>query len=254
MSRRDQIAERLARGEPVVASSLAVEFHMSEDAIRRDLRALATEGKCRRVYGGALPISPASTDLATRLEEDPHRKHMLARAAARLIGRGDVLFLDSGSTNQALAHELPENLDLTIVTNSIPVAAALFNRAGTRLIMIGGAVDGAVGACVDAEAVAALQRFHIDKCFLGACAISVDRGAAGFDAADAVFKRALLSISRDLIVMVMAEKLETQAPHIVASLAQLDHIIVEHGTPRDLVNRLEQAGPAVITADRPSGT
>ncbi|WP_271025209.1 DeoR family transcriptional regulator [Rhizobium sp. RCAM05973] len=41
----------------IVAASLAVEFNVSEDAVRRDLRALAAEGKCRRVYGGALPFS-----------------------------------------------------------------------------------------------------------------------------------------------------------------------------------------------------
>src|SRR5690349_184638 len=56
LARRDEIAGRLSAGQPVVAAALATEFGVSEDAIRRDLRALAAEGRCRRVYGGALPV------------------------------------------------------------------------------------------------------------------------------------------------------------------------------------------------------
>ncbi|HEX8786620.1 MAG TPA: DeoR family transcriptional regulator, partial [Telluria sp.] len=51
IARRDLIAQRLAAGQPAIAATLALEFGVSEDAIRRDLRALAAEGRCRRVYG-----------------------------------------------------------------------------------------------------------------------------------------------------------------------------------------------------------
>ena len=64
LGRRRQIAERLVRGEAVGATSLALEFGVSEDAIRRDLRALAAEGVCQRVYGGALPLSPTSSPIS----------------------------------------------------------------------------------------------------------------------------------------------------------------------------------------------
>ena len=67
MERRDIIAARLAHGQSVTAGSLAEEFSVSPDAIRRDLRALAAEGRCRRVYGGALPISPASLPITVRV-------------------------------------------------------------------------------------------------------------------------------------------------------------------------------------------
>lgn len=69
LARRDEIADRLAQGQSVVAAVLAVEFNVSEDAIRRDLRALAAQGRCRRVYGGALPITPASAPMAARMDE-----------------------------------------------------------------------------------------------------------------------------------------------------------------------------------------
>jgi hypothetical protein len=77
--RRQQIARRLTRGETVGAAALATEFKVSEDAIRRDLRALTAEGVCKRVYGDALPLSPASSPLHVRSGEDIGQKRALAR-------------------------------------------------------------------------------------------------------------------------------------------------------------------------------
>src|SRR3954447_7626591 len=91
--RRRQIADRLVRGEAVVAASLATEFRVSEDAIRRDLRALAFEGVCKRVYGGALPTSPASSSIDVRSGEDIARKRALACTALGLVREGQTLFL-----------------------------------------------------------------------------------------------------------------------------------------------------------------
>ena len=123
LARRDVILGRLALGQSVVAAELALEFEVSEDAIRRDLRALAAEGRCRRVYGGALPLSKSTAPMAARMEEARDRKQALAREAASLIKPGEFVFLDSGSTDLALVSCLPEDYDLTIATNSIDIAA-----------------------------------------------------------------------------------------------------------------------------------
>src|SRR5258708_26859112 len=93
MERRDIIAGRLAQGQSVTAGSLAEEFSVSPDAVRRDLRALAAEGRCRRVYGGALPISPAPSPIIFRLGEAPQRKTALAAPAVGLIRPGELVVL-----------------------------------------------------------------------------------------------------------------------------------------------------------------
>src|ERR1700748_1556574 len=109
IARRDEIARRLDQGESVIATTLAIEFDVSGDAIRRDLRALAAEGRCRRVYGGALPLAQATAPMLVRMEEARARKQALARKAASLIKPGQFVFLDSGSTNLALVSCLPED-------------------------------------------------------------------------------------------------------------------------------------------------
>src|ERR1700688_36797 len=100
--RKNEIESRLLRGLPVNATALAKEFLVSEDAIRRDLRALAAEGKCKRVYGGGLPIAPDGVPFEHRLLNDSKEKRALALAALTLVSEASTLFLDSGSTNVAL--------------------------------------------------------------------------------------------------------------------------------------------------------
>jgi DeoR/GlpR family transcriptional regulator of sugar metabolism len=230
MERREIVAERLAQGQSVGATALADEFGVSPDAIRRDLRMLAAEGRCRRVYGGALPVSPASSPMVVRAGEAIERKLALAEAAIALIRPGEFLFLDSGSTNLALARRLP-GLELTVATNSAAVAASLADRRDLRLLLTGGVVTPEVGGCVDATSVLAIQQMNIDRCFLGVCSVSGVEGISAFYPADAQFKRALIARSRAVMMMVATDKLGTSAPHRVAALEDIDGIVVEHDAP-----------------------
>lgn len=231
----------------MVAAELALEFDVSEDAIRRDLRALAAEGRCRRVYGGALPLAVAARPIARRLEEGLPEKNALARAAAGLVAPGDLVFLDSGSTNLALVAVLPEAFDLTIVTNAVNTAAAVARRAGLRLIVIGGAIDPFVGGAVDGEAVLAVGRMRFDRIFLGACAVDAD-GMSVHRFADASFKRAVIANGRDIVVLATSDKLGMLAPHRVAGLAGV-RIIVEHDAPPDVLAPLTAGGATILTAE-----
>jgi DeoR/GlpR family transcriptional regulator of sugar metabolism len=248
LARRDEIAHRLAQGQPVVAATLAVEFNISEDAIRRDLRALAAEGLCRRVYGGALPITPASAPMTARMIEARERKMALARAAVPLIEPGELLFLDSGSTNLALVEVLPEESELTVATNSIDIAAAVLHRGDLQLIMIGGAVDPAVGGCVDASAVQSVTQMNIDRCFIGSCAMSSKGGISAFNLADATFKRAVLAASAHSAVLATTDKFTARASHRVAAIGTIECVVVEHDLPRAERASLSRAGPKVLAA------
>ena len=252
LARRDVIASRLAQGQPAVAKDLADEFGVSEDAIRRDLRALAAEGLCRRVYGGALPISPSTAPMAVRIDEARERKEALALAAATTIRRGEFLFLDSGSTNLALARKLPEDFDLTIATNSIDIAGAVANRPDLRLVLVGGTVDPLVGGCVDADAIQFVSRMNIDRCFVGACAVSPDGGISAFHAADASFKRVLVAASRENLVLVTIDKLGERAPYRVARVGQIGCYVVENAAGAAALRNLARAGATLLKAAKPA--
>ncbi|PIM54207.1 DeoR family transcriptional regulator [Roseateles chitinivorans] len=252
LARRDAILERLERGEAVVAAALAVEFQVSEDAIRRDLRSLAAEGRCRRVYGGALPLLPESKPMAARIDQDRDRKAALARRAAATVQPGEFLFLDASSTNLVLAEFLPEDHVGTVATNSIDIAAAVLRRGDLSLLMVGGSVDPEVGGCVDAAAVQAVGAMNIDRCFVGACAVSTRTGVSAVHSGDAQFKRALLSASQVCMALITNEKFEARAPHRVAAAKDLDHFVVERNAPLKALDALRSAGAHVLKADRPT--
>jgi DeoR/GlpR family transcriptional regulator of sugar metabolism len=252
LARRDVILERLAQGQSVSATALAVEFDVSEDAIRRDLRALAAEGRCRRVYGGALPLSKGTLPMAARMEEGRDRKLALARKAASLAQPGQFVFLDSGSTNLALVTCLPEDYELTLATNSIDIAAATLRRPDLRLVLIGGAVSSNVGGCIDALATLSVAQMNIDLGFVGACAVSAATGVSAYELSDATFKRALLAASQKSVVLTTTEKLGARAPHRVAELKDIGVFVVEHDANADALSEIALAGCEILAADGPA--
>ncbi|MDP9840162.1 DeoR/GlpR family transcriptional regulator of sugar metabolism [Neorhizobium huautlense] len=251
ISRRDIIEARLAKGQEIVASAVAIEFDISEDAVRRDLRALAAEGKCRRVYGGALPLVTPSRPIAERIGQASERKTALARVAAGTVAAGELLFLDCGSTNLAMAALLPGDQKLTVATNSIDIAAAIIKRGDIPLILIGGVVDPVVGGSVDASAIARLDELNIDRCFVGACAVSAETGPKGGmsvqEHADAIFKRKLMTRSAINIVLATSEKFEERAPHRIGYAKDIDWLIVEDDLAADTKQALTNAGYAMLT-------
>jgi DeoR/GlpR family transcriptional regulator of sugar metabolism len=243
--RKNEIESRLLRGLPVNATALAKEFLVSEDAIRRDLRALAAEGKCKRVYGGGLPISP-DVPFEHRLLNDSKEKRALALAALTLVSEASTVFLDSGSTNLALAREMPPDRSLTIATNSISIASVLLERKNFKVIVLGGEIDRETGAAIGLSAIREAERLSFDLCFLGACAVSVSLGIGAFQMADAEFKRTLIARSDRTAALVTMDKVETRAPFQVAALAVLDHVVLESGTSEEIVSTFSNAGPKVI--------
>lgn len=252
LARRDAIALRLAAGQAVNSGALATEYHVSEDAIRRDLRSLAAAGVCRRVYGGALPLTPGTVSLADRIGRHLDRKRALARAAVTLIESGSFVFLDNGSTNLVVAEELPLDADLTVATSSIEIAATLVKRRDVQLLMIGGAFDSVIGGSIDGVALEGVARLNIDACFLGVCTLSVGGGVSAFDAADAAFKRALVAQSRRLLLLVANEKLGEQAPHRIVPVRAVDHVVIEYDASDEAARELRSAGAGVLRAGPPA--
>lgn len=250
LGRREVIARRLDEGQAVVANVLAAEFDVSEDVIRRDLRNLAAEGRCRRVYGGALPLSAPSTPINQRIGESEERKHALAAVAVSLIAPGEMIFIDSGSTNLALVPLLPDGI--AVVTNSVVIAGALQARGTIATYMIGGKVDAQVGGCVDAGAVQALGQFNIDRAFLGACAVSGEEGIGAFYADDAAFKRAAIEVSRHSVVMATSDKLDSRTHFRIAPLDRITHLVLEHDAAALAPALMAQIGQRVILARPPA--
>jgi len=250
--RQQLILGQLTRDGRVLAADLARQFGTSEDTVRRDLRDLSSAGLCRRVYGGALPLSPAANPLAQRQGEEPARKAALGQAAARLVQAelppGGVLFLDAGSTNLAVAQSLPTDLGITVVTNAPGIAAVLMATPGIELIMIGGRIDPRSGAALGIRALRDLNQVRVDLALLGTCAIDAGAGLAAFDLEEAELKRAVAEAAASTATAVTSDKLGTAAPFGVMAASLLTHLVVEAEAPDAALAPLRSLGVQVHRA------
>ncbi|MET0935602.1 MAG: DeoR/GlpR family DNA-binding transcription regulator, partial [Luteibacter sp.] len=242
--RQQLILERLQRDGKVVAADLAQEFRVSEDSIRRDLRDLASQGLCRRVYGGAL-LAVNIPPLGERHAERTELKRALARTALGLVGNGQILFIDAGSTNTVLAKMLPDHSDLTVVTNAPDVALAVLGRPGFDVIMLGGKLDPAIGGAIGSRTVRQAQDIRADLCFPGVCAIDPERGLWTYDEEETVFKQAIIEASGETVAIATPDKLVASATHHTAPITGISHLVVAPDTDVGMVARYRAAGVTV---------
>ena len=107
---------------------ITIQLSATEATIRRDLRFLANEGLCKRIHGGALSLVPPTGTQEQRLANNSSEKQALAVAALSIIKKEQVLFLDASSTHMLLASLLPNDIGLTVITNSPAIATRLLER------------------------------------------------------------------------------------------------------------------------------
>jgi DeoR/GlpR family transcriptional regulator of sugar metabolism len=236
--RQARLLDRVNTDGKVESSQLSAEFGTSEDTIRRDLRELAARGLCRRVYGGAVRISPASAPREVRSKEDLSRKDALGEALAGLAQPGQFVFVDAGTTNLAAAKALPVGIGLVVATHDPAIAAALASREDIELIVVGGRVDPSVGAALGVETVRAIGQMRPDLLLLGACALDSEAGCAVFHAEDAAVKRLLVERARSVATALLSEKLGTTAPFSIGGVDILDDLVVESQAPADALEAL----------------
>jgi DeoR/GlpR family transcriptional regulator of sugar metabolism len=250
--RQQQILDQLGRDGRVLAAALAEVFATSEDTIRRDLRDLAGRGLCRRVYGGALPVSPASSSAQIRAGEAIDRKAALGRALAALINPDSLLFVDSGSTNLAAVKALPDDRRLTAATHDPAIAAAVLAKPQVTLWLIGGRVSREVGAALGGRTLADIEALRPELALLGVCALDPVAGLAAFDPEDAEIKRALLRNSSRVAAGILNEKLETSAPFVIGPAESLDRVVLEAEAPEPIARAFAERGMTVLRAERPN--
>ena len=246
--RRDLLLERLATQGRVVAKDLAAELGLSEDSIRRDLRELAAEGLCKKVYGGALPIARAEADYAGRQRVEPASKVAVAQRAAGLIQPGMTAILDGGTTTLAVARALPHNLNATIVTHSPTIAAALVEHPSVDVYVIGGRLFKHSIVAMGPSALEAIAQIRTDIYFMGVCSLHPQSGISTGDFDEAGIKRAISNMAQRTVVLASPEKLDTASPYQIAPLSQISAIIVNSDVPEALVKPYRKMGIAITRA------
>ncbi|MFE5598697.1 DeoR/GlpR family DNA-binding transcription regulator [Streptomyces coelicoflavus] len=248
---RQQEILRLARdGGRVDVVSLAEEFQVTAETIRRDLKALDRAGLLRRVHGGAIPAGRLDFEpgLAERESTAADEKDRIAKAALAELPAEGTLILDAGSTVARMAAAIPPESSLTVVTHSLPIAARLADHPGIQLHLVGGRVRHRTHAAVDAWALRAYGEIRADVAVLAANGFSVEHGLTTPDLAEAAVKRAALTAARRVVLLADSSKYAQEHFARFGALSDVDLLITDNGlTPED-AGDLERAGTEVVRA------
>lgn len=245
--RQSLIKALLLKDGRVVCARLSQELQVSEHTIRRDLREVAREGLCKRVYGGAVSLAPTSGSFADRVGEKPASKARLGEVGAQLIRDGSCIFIDAGTTNLALATAIEAGLSLTVVTNAPAIAAQVMQLPQCEVIVLGGRLQATTGAALGINALKQVEGMHFDQCFMGACALDVDEGLTVFDYEDAEFKRTLVRRSNEVIVALASDKIPSIARYKVMASDEISILVVEDNLSQEVMAALANSGVDVRT-------
>ncbi|MFD3732251.1 DeoR/GlpR family DNA-binding transcription regulator [Streptomyces sp. NPDC058632] len=248
---RQQEILRLARDSGRVdVVSLAEQFQVTAETIRRDLKSLDRAGVVRRVHGGAIPVGRLDfePDLAERETTAAGEKDRIARAALAELPSDGTMIVDAGSTVALLAAALPVELSLTVVTHSLPIAARLADHPGVQLHLVGGRVRHRTRAAVDAWALRAYGEIRADVLFVAANGFSTEHGLTTPDLAEAAVKRAAMAAARRVVLLADSSKHGQEHFARFGGLNDVDLLITDSGLSPEDALAIERGGTEVVRA------
>jgi DeoR/GlpR family transcriptional regulator of sugar metabolism len=232
--RQARIAEHVSVHGRARIGELSGIFGVTEPTIRKDLSVLQEQGLLKRTHGGALAVQPSiDRDLAGRQTSHRAGKHAIARACLQLIDDGDSLFLDSGTTVEALARALAEDsrgVRLSVLTNSLGVATALADVRSIDCVLVGGELRRVDGSVVGDLALDNLRRFTFSSAFLGVSGFSA-LGISVGSLAEASLKEAVIERARRVVVPIDHSKVGVTDFARVSGLDQVDVVVMDEATP-----------------------
>lgn len=221
------IIEHIRKERKVLLGDLSTLLEVSEDTVRRDIKELSDQGLLKAVRGGAISRSPIPQHFREREHYDVSHKEIIAQKAIKLIKNGQVVLFDSGTSVLAIATHLPRDLQITVVTNSFPVATVLEDHPFIEVIFLGGRLNKSSFSTTGFEVIQAIRGIRPDICFLGICSIDLISGVTGRDYEDCQIKKTMIETSKQVIAIAIFEKLDTTEPYYITSMSDLDIIITD---------------------------
>ena len=249
-TRQKQIGERIARRGECSIEELVEQFGVSGMTIRRDLQALAGQGKVIRTHGGAAMAERVSFEFEFRrqLQHNQSAKRVIAAAAAAQIKDGETIMLDSGTTTLELAKLLCGKPGLTVITNSLPIAAQLQYDRQIEVLLLGGYLRASSPDLVGAITEVNLETLRADAAFLGADGIDRHGGVYQESPEIARMLTKMAASAGRVYVVADASKLGQTALWRFGRLQDWAALITDAAADRSLLASLRKAGVRVIRA------
>jgi DeoR family glycerol-3-phosphate regulon repressor len=241
----------IARAEgKVTVEGLADRLGVTVQTIRRDLSELADSGRLERVHGGAvLPSSVSNIGYEERRNLNDDGKAAIARACAREIPEGASVFLNIGTSTEAVARELLRHRSLMVITNNMNIANILVANKDCEIIVAGGVLRRFDGGLIGNLTISTIEQFKFDLAVIGCSALDEDGDLLDFDIQEVGVSQTIIARSRKTFLVADHSKLKRSAPARIASLADVDAFFTDQPLPSRLEARCREWGVDVHVAD-----
>jgi DeoR/GlpR family transcriptional regulator of sugar metabolism len=248
--RRQEILRHLRHAQVLSYHQLTELLGVSHMTIRRDIAALEKQGSVEATPGGA--------KIATRLLREPARtekavtdraaKIAMARVAATMVTDSMTVYLDAGTTIQAVRPFLEDVRDLTVVSNDLATVADFFDHPDVDLICVGGRVETANRSTAGRLATLALRELSLDIAFLSSSSWDVAHGVTTPVEAKVDVKRAALAAATTTVLVAGSAKFGRFARYRVLRLNEIDKIITDDGVDDEAAAEITAAGTPLVRA------
>jgi DeoR/GlpR family transcriptional regulator of sugar metabolism len=254
--RRRELLRVVESSGHATVGELAVRFSVSVDTIRRDLDELANGGQLTRARGGALSSTEAANadvPVAARSDQGSEAKHRIALATVELLTDGQTVFLNGGTTTLAVAGQLEQRHNMTVITSNLLVPAALDSRHVREVYLVGGSVRINAGVTVGPLVFPAVggtvsQAIHADVAVIGVGGVSSDAGFSITNLHEAEMTRSMLELARRRLIVCDSSKFERFIFAPVAPLSSADVLITNEPPGAALSDALRAADVEVVVA------
>ncbi len=248
-ARRDAIVVAVRQRGFMTIEALAGQFGVTVQTIRRDLNELSAEGRLERYRGGGgLPSSVENIDYADRRVTLLPEKSRIGRLAASRIPSHCSVFINIGTTPEAVARELTRHDDLSVITNNLHVALSLAEATAFRIVVAGGTVRNRDGAVLGQLTCDTLGQFRVDVAVIGISGIDADGALLDYDYEEVRATQAILAHAKRTFLVADHSKF-TRRPMVQAGhLSQIDTFFTDRAPPPAIAALLEREGVALAVA------
>ena len=247
---RHQAILELARAENRVSvDALASHFGVSVQTIRKDLNQLCDQRLLTRVHGGAtLPSGVENLEYEARRRIAADAKDAIGRATAALIPNDASLFINIGTTTEAVSQALLDHSGLLIVTNNINVANRMRVYPRFEVVIAGGVVRPSDGGIVGEAAAGFFSQFKVDYAIIGASALDDEGTLLDYDYREVKVAQAIIANARHVILVADQSKFTRSAPVRIARIDQIATFVTDHCPSDRFRAQCQTAGVELIEA------
>lgn len=247
--RHPEILEIARRDGKVTVEKLADHFGVTHQTVRRDLTELADAGRLERVHGGAiLPSSTTNIGYEDRRSLNADAKHAIAEACARAIPESISVFINIGTSTEAVARELVRHRDLMVVTNNMNVANILAENVHCQVIVAGGTLRRSDGGLVGNLTTQTICQFKFDLAVIGCSALDQDGDLLDFDIHEVGVSQTIIRQSRRTFLVADHSKFRRNAPARITSLSEIDTFFTDKPLDSQLNARCTEWNTKVVVA------